>query len=57
MTTQESTTHMPSTTRIVAPAVPAEVLAYEASCQDRQPIWRDAVWLATVDDTTLGEGD
>lgn len=58
MATQVPTTHTPLTTLVAATAVAAEILMYEASAQDDpEPIWHDPAWLATIDDTTLGEGD
>jgi hypothetical protein len=58
MATHESPTHTPLTTLVAVAAVTAECLMHEASANDvPEPIWHDPAWLATIDDTTLGEGD
>lgn len=57
MATQEPLILTPLTTRIAIPVVAAEILMCEASAQDPEPIWHDPIWLATIDDTTLGEED
>lgn len=58
MATQEPTTHTPLTTLVAVTAVATEILMHEAGApDDPEPIWHDPAWLATIDDTTLGEGD
>lgn len=58
MVTTESPTDTSATTQALFAAITAECLKHDASTNNGQaPIWHDPAWLATIDDTTLGEAD